>query len=273
MPLTLQCVGESNKDQTMSRATQPPLAELLGRYIQQQTAAHAEGMALPESLGEVVPHDAAPAQPIDPRTAWSEATTAVRCFGEFKSTATPPDWPTLVVSHEPESALAFAAGNFPQLVRNLLPLYQTKDLTSLRPVATSSVPTPALVDWAAETLQKQQPAQSMLALGALRLARQFDAADTLMRKHEAKVPAAWRGAWANEHAALTWHRGQADEAAAAWQSQPDSTPVLFNRGMAALFSGRRADARAALAAAVAQLPDDGAWHHLGSLYLALAEMG
>jgi hypothetical protein len=256
----------------MSRATQPNLAELLDRYIQQQTAAHAEGMALPESLGEVVPHDAAPAQPIDPRTAWSEAATAIRCFGEIKTAATPPDWPTLVVSHEPESALAFAAGNFPQLVRNLLPLYQTKDLTSLRPVATSSVPVPALVDWATESLRKEQPAQSMLALGALRLARQFEAADSLMQTHGAKVPPPWRGAWANEQAALAWHRGQTNEAFASWQSQPDSAPVLFNRGMSALFLGRRADARTALAAAVAQLPDDGAWHHLGSLYLALAEM-
>ena len=256
----------------MSRATQPQLAELLDRYIQQQTAAHAEGMALPESLGQVVPHDAAPAQPIDPRTAWNEAATALRCFGEFKSVSTPPDWPTLVVSHEPESALAFAAGNFPQLVRNLLPLYQTKDLTSLRPVATSSATVPALVDWAAATLQKNQPAQSMLALGALRLAGQFEAANALMQKHEAEIPAAWRGAWANERAALAWHSGQADEAAAAWQAQPDSAPVLFNRGMAALFLGRRTDARVALAAAVAQLPEDGAWHHLGSLYVALAEM-
>jgi tetratricopeptide (TPR) repeat protein len=248
------------------------LAELLGRYIQQQTAAHAEGMSLPESLGEVVPHDAAPAQPVNPRTAWNEATTALRFFGDIKSVATPPDWPTLVVSHEPESALAFAAGNFPQLVRNLLPLYQTKDLASLCPRGTASTPAPALVAWATEIMQKHDPAQCLLALGALRLAGQFDSAEDLMQKQEAKVPTAWRDAWANEQAALAWHSGRANEAVAAWQSQPESVPVLFNRGMAALFLGRRPDAGTALGAAVAQLPDDSAWHHLGRLYLALAEM-
>src|SRR5258708_3582785 len=157
----------------MSRVPQPPLAELLGRYIAQQTAAHAEGMALPESLGEVLPHDAAPAQPIDPRMAWSEAATALRCFGEIRPATTPPDWPTLVVTHEPEAALAFAGGNFPQLVRNLLPLYQTKDLTSLRPRGTPAAAAQELVDWAAESVQKQQPAQRLLTLGALRLAHQF----------------------------------------------------------------------------------------------------
>jgi tetratricopeptide (TPR) repeat protein len=257
----------------MSRDIQPPLAELLSRYIRQQTAAHADGMALPESLGEVVPHDAAPAQPVDPRTAWNEATTALRCFGEAKGLDTPPDWPTLVVGHEPESAPAFAAGNFPQLVRNLLPLYQTKDLSALRPRGTHAAQAPALVEWAGSVVQKKQPAQILLALGALRLAGNFDAADALMKTVEAATLPAWRGALANEKAALAWHRGRAEEAAAAWQSQPDSVPALFNRGMAALFMGRRSDARAALDAAVSQLPDDSAWHHLGRLYLALAEMG
>jgi hypothetical protein len=256
----------------MSRASQPQLAELLDRYIQQQTAAHADGMALPETLGEVVPHDAAPAQPIEPRTAWSEATTALRCFGDIRSAATPPDWPTLVVTHEPEASLAFAAGNFPQLVRNLLPLYQTKDLASLRPRSVPAAPASALAEWAAETLDKGPSAQGLLAVGVLRLARQFDAADVLIKKHAAKDPAPWRAAWDNELAALAWHRGRTEEAASSWQAQPDSIPVLFNRGMAALFAGNRAGARAALEAAVRQLPEDGPWHHLGRLYLALAEM-
>src|SRR5260370_7193698 len=113
----------------MSRVPQPPLSELLGRYLQEQSAAHASGMALPERLGEVVPYDAAPAQPIDPRTAWTEAVTVLQFFHEGRSAAAPPDWPTLVVTHEPESALAFAARNFPHLVPHLLPLSQTKHLT------------------------------------------------------------------------------------------------------------------------------------------------
>jgi hypothetical protein len=46
---------------------------------------------------------------------------------------------------------------------------------------------------------------------------------------------------------------------------------LFNRGMAALFLGDAVAAREALTRATAMLPETGAWHHLGRLYLALAE--
>ena len=257
----------------MSRVPQPSLSELLGRYLQEQTAAHEAGTGLPEQLGEVLPYDAAPAQPIDPRTAWTEALTALQFFQDNRSVATPPDWSTLVVTHEPETALAFAAGNFPQLVRNILLLWQTKDLKELSPRGSTVAPVPALVEWAAEKFRKGVNSQSLLAVGTLRLGHQFDAADELMRKHAAEVPATWQPAWANEHAALAWHCGRTNEAIASWQEQKDSVPVLFNRGMAALFSGRRADARAALDAAVSQLPENGAWHHLGRLYLTLAEMG
>jgi hypothetical protein len=229
-------------------------------------------MAVPETFGEVLPHDAAPAQPIDPRTAWDEAKTVLDFFRPGVSVASPPDWPALVVSHEPETALAFAAGNFPQLVRNLLLLWQTKDLTKLRPQVAEGAPAPALTEWAAETLRDGLYPQALLAVGAMRLARQFDAAQDLCQKHEAKVPAAWRVAWANEQAALAWHRGQAEAAAASWQAQEENVPVLFNRGMAALFLGRPADGRPALEQAVAQLPENSPWHHLGRLYLALAEM-
>jgi hypothetical protein len=42
--------------------------------------------------------------------------------------------------------------------------------------------------------------------------------------------------------------------------------------MAALFLGRPTEAREHLKAAVAGLGETSAWHHLGSLYLTLAEM-
>ena len=48
--------------------------------------------------------------------------------------------------------------------------------------------------------------------------------------------------------------------------------VLFNRGMAALFLNRAKEARPLLSQAVEQLSEDDGWHHLGRLYLALAEM-
>jgi tetratricopeptide (TPR) repeat protein len=256
----------------MSHDTQPTLEELLGRFLQRQAAAHECGLTLPESFGEVVPHDAAPVQPVDPRMAWDEALAAPRFFLDFTRCDTPPDWATLVVGHEPEAALAFAAGNFPQLVRNLLPLWQTEDFGTLRPVGGSAAPNSALITWGREKLGKQQFPQALVAIGALRLARQWESAEQLLRDHAAEVPAAWLAAWENERAALAWHRGQSDEAAKMWRSQADSVPVLFNRGMAALFLGRHAEARKALQTAVTELPEDGAWHHLGRLYLELAEM-
>jgi hypothetical protein len=256
----------------MSREAQPPIGELFGRYLQQQIAAHASGLAIPESVGEVVPHDAAPAQPIDPRPAWDEAMTALRAFGEVCPCSPPPDWPTLVVTHEPELALAFATGNYPQLVRNLLPLWKADNLAELRPTPTHAVEVPSLVSWVREILQKRHYPQALVAIGTLRLARQFEAATELMQKHAADVPASWRTAWANEQASLAWHRGEPNAALEQWQRQEASVPVLFNRGMAALFSGNTKAARTALGQAVAQLPEEGAWHHLGRLYLALAEM-
>jgi hypothetical protein len=256
----------------MTREAQPPIAELFGRYLQQQVTAHEHNLAMPESLGEVVPHDAAPAQPIDPRLAWDEALAALRSFGEVRSCTAPPDWPTLVVTHEPEMALAFAAGNYPQLVRNLIPLWKASNLAELRPAPTEANAVPSLVSWVDETLRKQLFPQALLAIGSLRLARQFEASSQLIQSHASQVPAAWRPAWANEQAALAWHRGKAEDARQLWQAQEASVPVLFNRGMAALFLGHSREARTALAQAVAQLPEDAAWHHLGRLYLALAEM-
>jgi tetratricopeptide (TPR) repeat protein len=256
----------------MNREAQPPIAELFGRYLQQQITAHEHNLAMPESLGEVVPYDAAPAQPIDPRLAWDEALAALRPFGDVRSCSAPADWPTLVVTHEPEMALAFAAGNYPQLVRNLIPLWRADNLAELRPASADSSSAPSLVSWAGETIRKQLYPQALLSIGALRLARQFEAATELTQRHESEIPAAWRAAWANEQAALAWHRGQAEEAQKLWQAQEATVPVLFNRGMAALFLGHPREARTALSQAVAQLPEDAAWHHLGRLYLALAEM-
>src|SRR5207244_10792645 len=111
--------------------------------------------------------------------------------------------------------------------------------------------------------------EGLRAAGALRRARQFDRAEEVLRHKPADE---WRAAWANEEAALAWHRGRAGDAAALWRDQPDSAPVLFNRGMAALFLGQRGEARGWLRGAADQLPEASAWHHLARLYLTLAEI-
>jgi hypothetical protein len=254
--------------------TQPPLHDLLARYLDRQASAHDEGLGLADAGGEVVPFDAVPVQPVEPRLAWNEAVAVLGALGlpaESRPGRVPPDWPALVASHEPEVALPFCLGNFPQMVRHLPALLQAPDLGALRAGGSRAVPVPGVEEWAQHAAQAKDYPQTFFAVAVLRLARQFDAAGRLLDELKS-APAAWRPLLANEEAALAWHRGDAAAALASWRAQAESVPVLFNRGMAALFLGDAAAARADLARAAAQLPEDAAWHHLARLYLAIAEM-
>lgn len=253
---------------------QPSLQTLFANYLRQQAEAHATGLAAVDANGEVTPYDVGPVQPIDARPAWSEALAVATQFDagfQVKQFQPPPQWPQLVLVHEPAAALAFSFGNFPQLVRNLHLLMARPKLADLRPRTSTAMAATALIDWATQQGRQPQFPQLLLAVGTLRLAKQFEPAAELLRVHEAAVPAAWRDAWANEQAAVAWHRGRYEEARKMWQSQTASVPVLFNRGMAALFCDEAALALAPLTAAVAKLPENGAWYHLGQLYLTLAQ--
>jgi hypothetical protein len=244
-----------------------PLADLFAQYLQDQVDAHARGLGYAEPGDQAVPHEAVPVQPVDPQLAYRDAVVAARLLhpGQDAAFTVPPDWPALVSQQEPAVALAFCLGNFPQLVRNLHVLL-TREPAALRDGPSQAAEDPALVEWANHV---EGGPQRLLAAGVLRLARQFDAADALL------APGADAGGWeavlANERAALAWHRGQAEKSLALWEQQPDSAVVLFNRGMARLFLGRAAEAVADLSRAVALLPETSAWHHLGQLYLALAQ--
>lgn len=252
----------------------PSLSELTSRYLQRQADAHAAGLAVVDATGEVQPYEAGPVQPIDARLAWDETLAVLKFFGVEgeKPAKALPGWPTLVASHEPVFDLALSLGNFPQLVRNLHPLLQAKNLGELRKSGNvRPLPTAELASWAAKAAQKPTFPQMALAVGALRLAREYDRADELIRAGDDAVPAAWQAVWENEKAALAWHRGRQDEARKSWLTQADSTPVLFNRGMSALFLGNNAAAREALTRAVGQLPERSAWYHLARLYLTLAQ--
>src|SRR6266851_1394560 len=151
------------------------------------------------------------------------------------------------------------------MVRSLQPLLHLTpgaDATRLAIPHAPSVASAELIRWADQIVKRNQFPDNLMAVAALRLARDFERAAKLIQD-ESEVPAEWRAAWENERAALAWQRGQTKEALASWQAQKESTPVLFNRGMASLFLHKRDDARAALQKAVAHLPEDDAWHHLG----------
>ncbi len=251
-------------------AGQPQLADLLACFLSRQSEATAAGMAAVVPA-EVEPYEAVPVQAVDPRQAWDEATAVLAYFGgSEKLGKAPAEWPSLVAAQPSHTGLAFTAGNFPQMVRDLLPLYRTESLAALPASDGPPIAAAGVEDWAQAAGRDGSFPQALLALGALRLARQWDAAEALRQTCAGRVPATAADAWANEEAALLWHRGQREEAARRWEALPESVPVLFNRGMAALFLDRPADARTALRKAAEQLPESSGWHHLARLYLALA---
>jgi len=250
------------------------LAELMTRYLHGQAEVHEAGLAAAVPGGEVVPYEAAPTPPADPKLAWEESLAILPFYAaktDKKSLKPPPDWSALVAAQEPAIAVAFCLGNFPQMVRSLQSLLHPSKLEAAMVTNSRPFESPGLIQWATQTAGRKDFPRALMAVAALRLAKEFDQAEQLFPK-EAEVPAEWRSAWANERAALAWHRGQTQEALASWQSQEESVPALFNCGMACLFLNKRADARAFLHKAVDHLPEDGAWHHLGRLYLAMAEM-
>jgi hypothetical protein len=252
----------------MTQSTRPndplPLAELFTRYLSRQVEAQTIGLGHAESFGEVEPYDVTPVQPVEPRVAWSDAVAVASYLCPTKvEWQVPPEWPGLVQAQEPAVAVPFCLGNFPQLMRDWHSLITGSELQ----MPNRPLPAGSLMAWAER--QKSHPT-ALLAAGVLRLAQHFDFAATVLGRAE-DVPVAWRAVHANEAAALAWHRGQHADALSQWQAQPTSVPVLFNRGMALLFLGRPAEARAPLTEATAGLAETNAWHHLGQLYLALAK--
>jgi hypothetical protein len=255
------------------------LSELLTRYVGSQVGRLEEGGPGPDLGGEVSPHDAGSAVAIEPRLAWDEAVAALTLSGSISRGTLPapgavPDWKNLVASQEPALDLAFCSGNFPQMVRNLSLLLQGFSTdTQEEEVPGRRFETPGLVAWARQLADRPFP-QTLLAVGLLRLAGEYDLAAAVLTDKATEVPAEWRAAWVNEEAALAWHAGRREEAVERWQSQGDRThvPTLFNLGMAALFLGRPTEARGPLSQAVARIPENNSWHHLARLYLTLAEM-
>ena len=250
---------------------QPSLQDLAARLLAGQIGAHASGLAAFEP-NEVTPYEAGPVQPINPETAWREAVVALTYCGVQEVPAAPPHWPHLVANHEPVVALAFCVGNFPQLVRNFHQILQSRELTSLRPVAGRPTLAPQVSAWAEQCAANPEFPKALVALGALRLAKQFDEADRLVAALDSAVPAEWQAAWDNEKAALAWHRGDMLAALTAWRGMSPSLPVRFNMAMAELFSGDAAAARVRLTDVVREMPESSAWHHLARLYLTLATM-
>jgi hypothetical protein len=238
---------------------QPSLEDLMVRFLAVRSDAAAA--AVEPSEGEVEPHEVAAGFRVDPRAAWTDATALTPGVNTPGSPVVPlpPDWASLVNQPGSAFAIAMAAGNFPQRVRDLQPLLAKFDPAELRPSGSQEAQPglPGLRGW----IKKNTSAQPVLAAGLARLIGDFDTAAELLPKDAA-----------NERAALHWHRGRCQEALEAWNAIPESPEVLFNRGMALLFFGQFAEAKPVLTKAIAALPESSGWNALARLYLAVAEI-
>lgn len=232
---------------------QPSLEDLTVKFLASRSDAAAA--AVEPGEGEVEPHEVAAGFRVDPRAAWTDATTNTPAA----PVQLPPDWAALVNQPAATFAVPMAAGNFPQRVRDLQPLLNKFTPAELRP-SRERTPLPGLAGlrgWIA----KNRTTQPILAAGLSRLIGDFDTASDLLPADAA-----------NERAALLWQRGECEAALAAWATMPESPEVLFNGGMALLFTGKITDAKAALARAVAAIPEASGWNALARLYLAVAEI-
>jgi tetratricopeptide (TPR) repeat protein len=192
----------------------------------------------------------------------------------YKETAThsvPPGWANLVQHPASVPAVAFAAGNYPQLIRDLPELIRTRPRAGLLQ-SRANLDVSGMDSWTARAVDKKNIGAAFMGAGILRLASQIDAARKVLATLRTQLPAEWKQALANEEAALAWQSGQHQQAHESWKKMPDCAPVCFNRGMAALFLDRADEAKGHLKQAIALLPEDNAWQHLARLYLALAEI-
>jgi tetratricopeptide (TPR) repeat protein len=259
---------------SLNTQSQPSLADLMMRFVSRPIdAASIEAEA--GALGEVEPHEVAVGFRADPRLAWQEGVSVLTALGlkDFaKPAVAPSEWAAVVVRHESIAAQPFALGAYPQRVRDLTALLQAPDLANLRQIEENRPVSEALRLWAVKLIEKGNLAHSLQAIGVLRAAHDFDFAEKQLNELRGKVSGQWQTVLANEEAALLWQRGAAEKAAEIWSALPDSPAVFFNRGMAALFLNQPAKARECLKKTVELLPESNGWHHLGSLYLALAEI-
>ena len=255
-------------------SSQPSLADLMVRFLAKRSDAAAAAVETAE--GEFEPHEVAAGFRVDPRTAWTDAVTALNSVAGSPKTPAPlpPDWGTMVAQPVPAFAVAMAAGNFPQRVRDVQPLLAKFVPSSLRPGTTpiTGLGLGGLRTWIVRETKKRQPLPALLAAGVARTIGDQEWAAELLKDAQPLCTGDMKASWENERAALQWHSGESAEALAAWNAMADTPAVLFNRGMANLFLGNAKEARAALAKAIDVLPEDQGWNALARLYLSVAEI-
>ena len=241
----------------------PSLTELFSHYVK-----NADIQAADYGTGLVEPYDSGVSHPVDAGLAWQGAVASLASIMEPGTRfERPAEWITLVQSRDSYPAVALAAGNFPQMLRDLPALLQVENLADLRGTVGPVHELPGLSTWAARTAGGSFVGR-LLAAGVLRLAGQFEHE---YLRDDSGLSKLQRLALQNERAALLWSRGDCDSAVELWQELSDTAIGQFNLGMSALFD-KPAQALPFLQTATKLLADEDPWRHLAGIYLALAEM-
>ncbi len=243
----------------------PSLTDLFAHYLKT-----AEIHAADSGTGLVEPYDSGVSHPVDAGLAWRGAVASLAGITEPEvKFERPAEWVTLVQSRDSYPAVALAAGNYPQMLRDLPALLQVENLADLRGTPGPVHELPGLSAWAARTA-KGSFAGRLLAAGVLRMAGQLEPAGEYLRD-DAGLAKMQRLTLQNERAALQWSRGECTGAVRLWQELADTPTGQFNLGMSALFD-KPAQALPFLQNATQLLADEDPWRHLAGIYLALAEM-
>src|SRR5262249_22464222 len=151
---------------------------------------------------------------------WEAALLPLRLLSNSALDFTPPpEWAALLNEVQPATALACAAGNFPQMVQPVSSLLGGKLAAPARSSGNAITASVALAAMAETAIREGRHPQSLLYIGLLRAAGDFDRAQSLLDALCSELPDEWRPALANEEAALAWHQGRAEEAMALWAKQ------------------------------------------------------
>lgn len=251
----------------------PSLAELTRRYLHDVGVTGKVRPGPVTMRGEVDLYDGQEPRQVDPSLAWQSAHEVLSQFPDLEVTdlpAPPEGWRERVQAAEPLLAVPFCVGNYPQRLGSVhellrLGLPSTNGMGEGR--SGNELPSPA----DARPATGLEPLEALIAAALLRMEAHWDRAAMSL-----ELPALQSGPWtavaANERAALAWHRGDFENAAQLWDQQPPSPPVLFNRGMAALFCNQSAKAQVSLNLAATQLRKESTWFHLCQLYLVLTDL-
>src|SRR5262249_51799813 len=154
----------------------PSIAELTIRLLARTDAADALAAV---AISEVEPHEVAVALRTEPRHAWQEGLAALKSFVASAPTniSQPGEGSSLIVRRGPVHSLPLALCNFPQQVRDLNPLLQSKDFSELPSTSTEEAPaSTGLRNWANQHVRKGTFPQALIGCALLRAAGDYEAA-------------------------------------------------------------------------------------------------